>query len=455
MTKPRILIVDDDPLVLKSLEQLLMDDYDVVPVPSGIEALERLRDGSSFDAVILDIRMPKMDGLKTAGHIKETNADIPIIFYTGYPGDYSEYQIEREYQPFDYIIKNERPARLLRSVRNAVTIYRLKTSPVDLVQLAREQYGMIGRSRAMLDVYHTIEKIAPTDNKVMILGQTGTGKELVARAIHKRSPRAQKRFAILTCNQKQQDLVAAEFFGYLRGSFTGANADREGIFEYADGGVVFLDEIGDLDLNSQAKLLRVLETGEIQQIGSPEITKVNVRLVCATHRDLKSLVQEGRFRDDLYFRLKGVTISLPLLKDRRGDIPDLIDFFVWDYSQKSGTAIKVFEPAARDMLIEFNWPGNVRQLQDTVRALMDLSISSYISRGDVARLLEESDNMSEPMRNLNDQIRAAKKDIISKALARHDNNISAAARELDVDRTNLHKQIKKLGINVGDITTQE
>jgi DNA-binding NtrC family response regulator len=458
MKKPRILIVDDNPLILESLRQLFMDDYEVVTVPSGIEALNILEHDSDFGAIILDIKMPKMDGLKMAERIQENNAEIPIIFYTGHPGDYSESDIERQYRPFDYITKNERPARLIRSVRTAVTLHHLKTHSIDLVQLARDQYDIIGHCQAMLDIYQTIERIAPTENKVMILGQTGTGKELVARAIHKRSLRASKKFEVLICNHEQQDLMADELFGHIRGSFTGAVAYRSGKFETADQGTLFLDEIGELNLNTQAKLLRVLETGELQRIGSSDTIKVDVRFICATNRVLKSMVKNGSFREDLYYRLTGELITMPPLKERQEDLPELIDYFMQKYSQKNGKAGKIFAPAALDMLLQYVWPGNVRQLQTLIGVLMEKSQSSLISTVDVVRGLEDSADPGHPVPpptnlSMKEQVRCATKRIITEALIRNDYKISSTAAELKVDRTNLHKKIKKLNISVGNIAT--
>ncbi len=264
MDKPgRILVVDDDPLVLEALGQTFSDEYQVVTASSGGEAIDIISSDQDIETVVLDIKMARMDGLQTASRLKEINPELPIIFHTGYPGDYSEDEIEKGHHPFDYVGKNERPARLKRAVKNALTFYRLKSGHSDLVAIACEEYGMVGKSMAMLDVYRTIEKIGPTDNKVMILGPTGTGKELVARAIHRRSKRTDNPLAIFNCNHKAPDLVESELFGHLKGSFTGAVADRIGMFEYADRGTVFLDEIGDLDITTQAKILRVLETGEM------------------------------------------------------------------------------------------------------------------------------------------------------------------------------------------------
>ncbi|MCK4460288.1 MAG: sigma-54-dependent Fis family transcriptional regulator [candidate division Zixibacteria bacterium] len=445
----KILIVDDDPLVLEALNETFLDDYDVVAAASGQEALQALDKHGDLDAVVLDIKMARMDGLETACRIREINPDLPVIFHTGYPGDYSERDIDTEHQPFDYVGKNERPARLHRSVRNAVFMHRLRTSSSDLVELARRHYGMVGRSRLMRDVYQMIEKIGPTNNKVMILGPTGTGKELVARALHHRSRRADETLAIFNCNHKAPDLVESELFGHLRGSFTGAVADRVGMFEYAHGGTVFLDEIGNLDITTQGKLLRVLETGEMQRIGSPETIRVDVRVICATNCDLEQMVSQGKFREDLYYRLKGIRIVVPTLADRREDIPDLIDFFTENYCRKTDDGIKVFEPAARDLLIEYDWPGNVRQLQDTVQSLIDLSLSYLITRIEVQQYLSYAGASTDSPRALKERVREFKRLVVIQCLARHGGNVAAAARELGLDSANLRKMIKDLDIETG------
>ncbi len=445
----RILIVDDDPLVLESLNQVFTDDYEVVSVLSGQEAIDVLRTTGDIDTVILDIRMEKMDGLQAATGIREINPDIPIIFYTGYPGDYSENNIDRQYSAFDYVVKSERPIRLQRSVRNAVTYYRLKSHRGDLQKLARDQFGMIGKSQVMLDLYKTIAKIGATDIKLMILGPTGSGKELVARAIHKLSKRADKKLGILNCNHKSADLIESELFGHLKGSFTSAIADRAGLFEYADGGTILVDEIGDLDITTQAKLLRVLETGEVQKIGSPKTIKVNVRLISATHRDLSAMVSDGRFREDLYYRFKGVTISLPALRDKREDIPELVNYFAETYCSRLGEGLKVFESEALGLLIEYDWPGNVRQLQATVESLIALSSSSVITRREVSEFLRFSGCVESEKGGLNERIREFKRILLIRTLARNNNNIAATAKELDLDRSNLYKLIKELDIKIG------
>jgi two-component system, NtrC family, nitrogen regulation response regulator NtrX len=442
----KILIVDDDPLNLEALHQMFIDDYEVLLADSGPRGLEMLDENPGINAIVLDIRMARMDGLETARHIGERFPDLPVIFHTGYPGQYSESTIQKEYKPFDYVGKNERSIRLTRAVENAVILHKLKSNPTDLARHAREQYGLVGHSPLMLEVYRTIEQIAPTPNKVMILGATGTGKELVARAIHRRSARKDREIVPFSCTHKSQELVESELFGHLKGAFTGAIADRPGIFEYADNGTVCLDEIGDLDLNTQGKLLRVLEVGQMQRVGSPEIVHVDVRLICATNRDLAQLVAEGKFRDDLYYRLKGVVIHLPKLSERRQDIPELIDYFIEGYCSRADRAVKVFDQEARDLLLEYDWQGNVRQLQDTVHTLIDLTPSYFITRKDVEKTLRYEATMHNNGDGFSNMVDEYKRLVLIRALDRFNGNVSAAARELQLDPSNMRKQLKNLDI---------
>jgi len=441
-----VLLVDDDPLVLEVLIETFCDDYEVIAAASGVEALDALRRHGQIDAVVLDIRMEDIDGLQAAVQIKEIRPDIPIVFHTGYPGDYSEQDVQNKYQPFDYVGKNERPIRLERAVRNAVEFHCLTRNRDELIEKALHNFGMVGHSVPMQVVYRTIAKVGPSNSKVMILGATGTGKELVARAIHSQSSRADRRLVIFNCSHKPQDLVESELFGHLKGSFTGAVEDRVGMFEYADGGTLFLDEIGDLDITTQVKLLRVLETGEMSRIGSPEVIKVDVRLICATHCDLPAMVERGLFREDLFYRLKGVTISLPPLKDRREDIPELIDYFVERHCARNQHGLKVFQPEARQLLIEYDWPGNVRQLADAVQSLVDLTPSFLVSRADVERYLNFTGWSPGGNGAFKDRIREFKRTLIIEALDRSNRNISAAAKSLSLDPSNFRKLARALDL---------
>ena len=441
-----VLLVDDDPLVLEVLVETFGDEYDVVKAASGPEALEALKDHRDINAVVLDIRMQGMDGLETASRIRDARPDLPIVFHTGYPGDYSEQDVQNKYEPFDYVGKNERPLRLERAVRNAVTFHRLTQNRDDLVKKALHGFGMVGGSKSMQTVYCAIAKVGPSNSKVMILGATGTGKELVARAIHSQSARADKRLVIFNCSHKPQDLVESELFGHLKGSFTGAVTDRLGMFEYADGGTLFLDEIGDLDITTQVKLLRVLENGEMSRIGSPEVIKVDVRLICATHCDLHEMADRGLFREDLYYRLKGVTITLPPLKERREDIPALIDYFVERHCARNGHSVKVLQPEARQLLIEYEWPGNVRQLMDAIQSLVDLTPSFLISKADVEKHLHFQGWLETDGGSFQDRVREFKRTLVIQALDRTNQNLTSAAKSLSLDTSNFRKLAKAMDL---------
>jgi len=308
---PKILLVDDDRFVLDMLEDLFQDDYQIFMAASGWEAVDVVKDNPDIATVVMDIKMSGMDGITAARQIKEINHDIRIIFHTGYPGDYDEDEISEQEHPFDYIEKGDSISKLTRSVNNAMESYCLLKDNHSMVEYAESMYDMIGKSEAMQIVYQRIRKVAAGDHKVMIFGETGTGKEKVAKAIHNNSPRRENRCAVLSCHQKPLELVESELFGHVRGTFTGAYETRMGLFEYANSGTIFLDEIGDLDITTQANLLRVLECGEYCKVGSPEIRKTDVRVLCATHKDLALLVKRGKFREDLYYRLKGIIITLP------------------------------------------------------------------------------------------------------------------------------------------------
>jgi DNA-binding NtrC family response regulator len=316
-----------------------------------------------------------------------------------------------------------------------------------LVELARREYGMVGQSPQMFEVYRLIEKIGPTDGKVMVLGPTGSGKELVARALHRRSRRSDKPLTVFNCNHRSPDLVESELFGHVRGSFTGAIADRVGRLEATDGGTLFLDEIGNLDYTTQGKLLRVLEDGKFSRLGSNDILEVDVRLICATNCDLERRVEEGAFRHDLYYRLQGICIHLPALRDRREDIPALVTFFAERHCRNTVQETKLLSHDAVQLMIEFDWPGNVRQLMDCVQSLIDLSPSALITRDEVADFLGHSHSDCNETTNLSDRVREFKRTEYIKALTKHHGNLTAAAAELGMHRANLSRALGELQID--------
>lgn len=447
--RDRVLLVDDDTMVLEMLRELFSDEYDIVAVSSGPAAIEAAKKYEDFAAIVMDIKMARMDGITAARKIREIRPESPIIFHTGFPGEYDESEIDSTEKPFDYVQKGKSVQRLIRSVRNAVESYSLRLDNKMLCQISEQRYGMIGRSTAMQVVFQLIRKASPNDNKVMILGESGTGKELVARAIHSSSRRADKPFAILNCNHKAPDIIEAELFGNVKGAFTSADHDRVGLFEYADQGTVFLDEIGDLDLATQTKLLRVLETGEYVKLGSPAVRRTDVRVLCATHRDLEGMVKAGKFRDDLLFRLKGITISLPPLRERKEDIPLLVEKFTSQFTVEQGLPPKLFENAAINVLLQHDWPGNVRQLLETVESLIVLSDSDIIFAEDVTNHLKMT-LLTNPdsSRRLSDKLKEVERTLIIGGLAEARYNVTFAARLLGIDRANLHKKIRSHAIDL-------
>ncbi|PWB67959.1 hypothetical protein C3F09_12560 [candidate division GN15 bacterium] len=452
-SKPTILVVDDDPRVLDMLVGLFCDEHLVLSAGSGAEAIRIVEPNDAIAATVMDIKMSGMDGITTAREFARLGRDIPIIFHTGYPGEYDEYAIDQNEKPFDYVQKGKSAQQLIRSVRNATESFQRRRDIQRLALEAESAHGMVGRSAAMLAVYEQLRKAAASNARVMILGETGTGKELVARAIHRLSTRSDKRLAIFNCNHKSSDLVESELFGHLKGAFTGATADRVGLFEYAHGGTVFLDEIGDLDITTQAKLLRVLETGEFQRLGAPEVLHSDTRLICATHKNLEQMVKEERFRSDLYYRLRGIEIKLPPLRDRREDIPAIISRLLDCFTVERDMPPMVLEPGALHALVSFDWPGNVRQLRTVIEALVTLTDSAVILESDVMHQLTGSTSGVAPSANSNsslaERMRGFRRTCIIEALHTAGGNISEAARLLGMDRSNLRKEIIDLQIPLG------
>ncbi len=441
--KDKILVVDDDRFVLDALAELLSDDYDVIVATCGAEAVDLARQHPDIATVVMDIKMADIDGITAARRIRERLPDLPVIFHTGYPGDYDEDKLDETEKPFDYIQKGDAISRLTRSVRNAVEAYRFRTDRKALADFAEANFGLIGRSEPMLDIYLTIRKLLRSDSRVMILGETGTGKELVARALHFGSVRRERTFGILNCNHKAPDLVESELFGHVRGAFTGAVTDREGLFSYASGGTVFLDEVGDLDITTQAKLLRILETGEFQPVGSSSTARTEVRVLCATHRDLEKLRDEGKFREDLYYRLCGVTITMPPLRNRRDDIPLLVRRFIDRFTVERGCPPKVLEPEALSLLLAHDWPGNVRQLQHTLEAVLALAESDVITHEQIRAALRcEPSDAAEQTASLAERVHEFERRLIIETLAVAEYNIAEAARRLGMDRANLRRKMQ-------------
>ena len=379
----KILIIEDEEAIRRVLNKILSEEnssYEIFQANDGASGFEMIKQ-EDFDLVLCDIKMPKMDGIEVLQLIKKIKPDIPIVMISGH-GDLETAVSTMRYGAYDYISKPPDLNRLLNTVRNALDRKKLVLENKILKRRVSKKYEMIGKSSSIQRIKSLIDKVAPTDARVLITGENGTGKELVAHWIHQKSNRCNGSMVEVNCAAIPSELIESELFGHLKGAFTGANKDRAGKFEAANGGTIFLDEIGDMSLSAQAKVLRALQENKIQRVGSEKDIKVDVRIVAATNKDLKKEISEGRFREDLYHRLAVILIEVPPLNDRRDDIPTLINFFSEQISLSQGIAIKRFSDKAVNLLKSYDWTGNVRELRNVVERLIILG-SKEISDADV------------------------------------------------------------------------
>ena len=379
----KILIIEDEEAIRRVLKKILSEEnssYEIFQANDGASGFEMIKQ-EDFDLVLCDIKMPKMDGIEVLQLIKKIKPDIPIVMISGH-GDLETAVSTMRYGAYDYISKPPDLNRLLNTVRNALDRKKLVLENKILKRRVSKKYEMIGKSSSIQRIKSLIDKVAPTDARVLITGENGTGKELVAHWIHQKSNRCNGSMVEVNCAAIPSELIESELFGHLKGAFTGANKDRAGKFEAANGGTIFLDEIGDMSLSAQAKVLRALQENKIQRVGSEKDIKVDVRIVAATNKDLKKEISEGRFREDLYHRLAVILIEVPPLNDRRDDIPPLINFFSEQISLAQGIAIKRFSDKAINLLKSYDWTGNVRELRNVVERLIILG-SEEISDADV------------------------------------------------------------------------
>jgi two-component system, NtrC family, nitrogen regulation response regulator GlnG len=368
-TSPTILVADDEESIRFVLnEALIADGYHVICVVDGTSALDQLTRGA-VDLALVDIRMPDLDGLELLQRARSAEVTAPIIIITAQNTMANAIEAMKR-GAYDYVTKPFDVAEVRALVQRALEMRRLSSDLTRLGQEMRRRFELgveiIGKTPGMLDIYKTIGRVAPTDATVLIEGESGTGKELIAKAIHYHSARWSGPFVALNCSAIPRELLESELFGYERGAFTGAFEQRPGKFEIANGGTLFLDEIGDMPLELQAKLLRVLQEKELTRVGGRELVKVDCRIIAATNQDLDRAIKQGRFREDLYFRLKVVPILVPPLRERREDIPDLISFFLEKVNRELGTTVTGVSPEARSLLAQHHWPGNVRELENTL-----------------------------------------------------------------------------------------
>lgn len=376
----RILIIDDQAPIRRVLREILEDEkYQVDDAGNGPEALQLIKE-QEFDAVLCDIKMPEMDGIEVLEHIKEMS-DVPVIMISG-NSTLEDAVNSIKKGAFDFIVKPPDMNRLLITVRNALDKRNLSTENKALKKAVSKQNEMIGTSEPMMEVRDMIEKVAPTGARVLITGENGTGKELVAKQLHELSPRRYGPFIEVNCAAIPSELIESQLFGHEKGSFTSAIKQRKGDFELANGGTLFLDEIGDMSLAAQAKVLRALQENKIVRVGGEKEIPVDVRIIAATNKDLKKMIEENTFREDLYHRLSVIVIHVPPLRERKDDIPLLVQSFVSIISQNMGKAVPTFTDEALDELKQYQWTGNIRELHNIVERLVILC-GSTITKNDV------------------------------------------------------------------------
>ncbi|WP_299107215.1 sigma-54 dependent transcriptional regulator [uncultured Tenacibaculum sp.] len=379
----KILIIEDEAAIRRVLKKIISEEndaYEVEEAEDGLAGIEMIKD-KDYDLVLCDIKMPKMDGVEVLEKAKKLKPEVPMVMISGH-GDLDTAVNTMRLGAFDYISKPPDLNRLLNTVRNALDKKELVVENKRLKKKVSKNYEMIGESDAITHIKEIIEKVAATDARVLITGPNGTGKELVAHWLHEKSDRSKSSMIEVNCAAIPSELIESELFGHVKGSFTGANKDRAGKFEAANKGTIFLDEIGDMSLSAQAKVLRALQENRIQRVGSDKDIKVDVRVVAATNKDLKKEIAEGRFREDLYHRLAVILIKVPALNDRRDDIPLLVDFFADKISKEQGTPKKSFSDDAIKLLQEYDWTGNIRELRNVVERLIILG-EKEVSGNDV------------------------------------------------------------------------
>jgi two-component system response regulator AtoC len=457
----RALIVDDEQNLRKVLAAMLKrEGYEVAVAENGVQALAELRKNGA-DVVVTDQVMPQMGGLELLKAVLAEFADVPVIVITAH-GTVDSAVEAIKLGAFDYITKPFEQDELKAVIAKAVKTHDLSGSNIPASD-ERARAALVGASVAMQDVFKVIEKVADTPSTVLITGESGTGKELVATALHSGSSRRNKPFIRINCAAIPKDLMESELFGYERGAFTGAVTSKPGRFELADGGSLFLDEIAEIPVEMQVKLLRALQESEFERVGGIKTLKVDVRLIAATNRDLKKEIGEGRFREDLYYRLDVVPIVLPPLRERADDIPMLVRHFVEKYNKRLNKKVQGLEPDALEVLQEYGWPGNIRELENMMERMILFADGPLILAKDLPEPLKEADTVKIPLStiaasieqgvgdaSMKDIVRQAaaelERDLIGKALLETGGNVTQAAKKLKISRKSLQNKMKEFGL---------
>ena len=465
----RILVVDDEEIVIRSCLRILgTGDYELEAVQDGWEALRKI-DENEYDVVILDIMMPKIDGMEVLQRVKETHPDVDVIMVTGHS------QIETAVRSmklgaFDYLPKPFDPDELELVVERALERRRLLQENLDLKTEISSKYrfeNIIGSSSQMQSVFRLVAKCAPTSSTVLLQGESGTGKELIARAIHYNSLRKDKPFIPVDCNSLSESLLESEMFGHVKGAFTGAMGDKKGMFELADNGTLFLDEIGNISLATQAKLLRVIQEREFKAVGGTRTQGANFRLITATNKDLRAMVADGTFREDLFYRINIFPIQIPPLRERRDDIPPLAFHFLNVFAADMGKTMNDISAGAMNLLMDYDWPGNVRELENTIQRAVILATDKTIRQAHLLSIIDmmprfnvEVPQTGEDLKRIKKAAREKSVENIEKlfvieALKRNAWNVTRSAEETGMQRANFQALMKKYGIRIRGAEAEE
>ena len=444
-----ILIIDDERNIRRTLDMILSGEgYQVFTCASAQAGLDILKK-ERIHLVLLDIVMPEINGLDLLPKLLEVRPNLAVIMISGH-GNVQNAVLAIKRGAYDFLEKPLDRDKVLLAISRALQTRELAAENRHLKQQIEGRYEMVGQSPALTEIRDQIARVAPTNGRVLILGESGTGKELIARAVHKMSHRAKNSFVKVNCAAIPEELIESELFGSDRGAFTGAVKTRDGKFLQADGGTLFLDEIGDMSLSVQAKVLRALEQGEFERVGGAKTFRVDVRVIAATNKNLHAEVEQGKFREDLYFRLNVVPLTAPPLRERREDIPALAEHFLNAYAEENGFLPKTLSAEARDLLLQYDWPGNIRELKNLVERLSIMVSGDTIYPEDLPAL----DGMSIPKqpdsfpdfgagKTLRQVREAVERHYIAEALERHKGNVTRASNALGIERTNLHKKIKQ------------
>jgi two-component system nitrogen regulation response regulator NtrX len=441
-----VLVVDDEEGIRRQIAGLLEDEgYRTAEASSGEEGVSRAVD-SDVSLVLLDIKMPPgIDGIEALSRIKKERPDLPVVIVSGEASIEDAVRATRE-GALDIIEKPFQPDRLLITIKNTLEREALRLENLRMAEELKQTRRMVGESEVMRELREAVDKAAPSKGRVLVYGENGTGKELVAAAIHAGSPRANSPFVKLNCAAIPKDLIESELFGHEKGAFTGAIERKVGKFELADGGSLLLDEIGDMSLETQAKLLRVLEENEFERVGGKGSMEVDVRVIASTNKDLKQEIKSGNFREDLYFRISVIPITVPPLRERKEDIPLLVEHFTALFCAENNRPPREFSDGAVKVLMSYDWPGNVRELKNLVERLVIMTDEETIKEGHVRPLLSDA-RVTAGDKPLSDLLEDYEKSIILSELRRTAWNVSRAAEHLGIDRANLHRKLRRYDIH--------